>query len=83
MAGRCVATYNSRDNKSVWSLLSNDPHLRRFYAGSKEGLVTKHWLDGDGTEVIVVPMMRETSGINKVGHELDEICSQFDSLVSR
>jgi WD repeat-containing protein 48 len=66
VAGRCVATYNTRDNESIWSLFSEDPHLRCFYAGSKNGLVTKHWLDNDDTEAMVVPILRETSGINKV-----------------
>ncbi|RKP25812.1 hypothetical protein SYNPS1DRAFT_28464 [Syncephalis pseudoplumigaleata] len=71
VAGRCVATYNARDNESIWSLFSEDPHLRSFYAGSKDGLVTKHWLDKDDTEAMVVPILRESSGINKkdVSHE--------------
>jgi len=37
---RCVMTYNHYSD-SVWSLTSNDPYLKTFWAGGRDGLITK------------------------------------------
>jgi WD repeat-containing protein 48 len=62
-AGRCIATYNSYDGASVWSLFSEDPQLRCFHSGTRDGLVTKHWLNDDDSEDCVVPVLRESAGV--------------------
>ncbi|OUM65273.1 hypothetical protein PIROE2DRAFT_69119 [Piromyces sp. E2] len=37
---RCVMTYNHYSD-SVWSLTSNDPYLKTFWAGGRDGCITK------------------------------------------
>ncbi|KAI9313547.1 WD40-repeat-containing domain protein [Dichotomocladium elegans] len=65
---RCLATYETHPD-SVWSLYSDDPDLRVFYAGSRDGLVTKTEIAGntdwDG-ESECVGLFKEKSGVTKI-----------------
>lgn len=69
-AQRCLNTLETHPD-SVWSLYSNDPELRTFYAGSRDGLVTKTQLSGHSLEEIgddseCVALFKEKSGVVKV-----------------
>ncbi|KAI8809974.1 hypothetical protein BJ742DRAFT_770779 [Cladochytrium replicatum] len=73
---RCLVTY-THNNDSVWSLTSNHPELETFWAGGRDGLVTKmsrrRLVGQDGTAgfasaddelVDCVALCKETSGVN-------------------
>ncbi|KAJ1558582.1 hypothetical protein HK096_009781, partial [Nowakowskiella sp. JEL0078] len=75
---RCVVTYTHYDD-SVWSLTSNHPDLEVFWAGGRDGLVTKisrrrvigganksGVLSSDDELVDCVAVCKEDSGINSI-----------------
>ncbi|KAJ3122618.1 hypothetical protein HK098_002704 [Nowakowskiella sp. JEL0407] len=73
---RCVVTYTHYDD-SVWSLASNHPNLEVFWAGGRDGLVTKvgrrrmfsnsgDYVTEDDELVDCVAVCREDSGVNKI-----------------
>ncbi|KAI8139501.1 hypothetical protein BJV82DRAFT_626258 [Fennellomyces sp. T-0311] len=69
-AQRCLATYETH-NDSVWSLYSDDPELRTFYAGSRDGLVTRTEVSGHGDmdapdESECIGLFKEKSGVAKI-----------------
>ncbi|KAI8393498.1 WD40-repeat-containing domain protein [Radiomyces spectabilis] len=68
-AQRCLATYETHTD-SVWSLFSQHPDLKVFYAGSRDGLVTKTELgDTDvfgSEESECVGLFKEKSGVVKI-----------------
>ncbi|KAI9496618.1 WD40-repeat-containing domain protein [Zychaea mexicana] len=69
-AQRCLATYETH-NDSVWSLFSDDPELRTFYAGSRDGLVTRTEVSGHGDmdtpdESECIGLFKEKSGVAKI-----------------
>ncbi|CAJ0765201.1 3935_t:CDS:2, partial [Entrophospora sp. SA101] len=65
-AQRCLYTFDIHSD-SVWSLYSDHPRLRTFYAGSKDGLVTK--IDHSGSAEIrdgdCVAICKESHGVMK------------------
>ncbi|KAI8801164.1 hypothetical protein BJ742DRAFT_40981 [Cladochytrium replicatum] len=73
---RCLVTY-THNNDSVWSLTSNHPQLETFWAGGRDGLVTKMsrrrlvgqdgsggFASADDELVDCVALCKETSGVN-------------------
>ncbi|RUS29832.1 WD40-repeat-containing domain protein, partial [Jimgerdemannia flammicorona] len=67
-AQRCLATYETHAD-SIWSLFSSHPRLQTFYAGSKDGLVTRTEIGGHndvGVEGECVAVFKENSGVVKV-----------------
>jgi WD repeat-containing protein 48 len=52
----------------VWSLYSNDPNLKTFYSGSRDGLVNKTQVSGqaDDGESECIALCKEDSGVLKV-----------------
>ncbi|CAJ0839971.1 8448_t:CDS:10 [Entrophospora sp. SA101] len=66
-AQRCLYTFDIHSD-SVWSLYSDHPRLRTFYAGSKDGLVTK--IDHSGSAEIrdgdCVAICKESHGVMKL-----------------
>ncbi|KAI7883139.1 WD40 repeat-like protein [Lichtheimia hyalospora FSU 10163] len=67
-AQRCLATYETHAD-SVWSLYSDDPELKIFYAGSRDGLVTKTEISGCNemdNESECIGLFKEKSGVSKI-----------------
>ena len=65
-----MATYETH-NDSIWALFSDDPELRTFYAGSRDGLVTRTEVSGHGDmdtsdESECIGLFKEKSGVAKV-----------------
>ncbi|KAG4092545.1 WD40 repeat-like protein [Neocallimastix lanati (nom. inval.)] len=70
---RCVMTY-SHYSDSVWSLTSNDPYLKTFWAGGRDGNITKinqssnydynNQYDSDYGDCVLV--CKENSGVVKL-----------------
>ncbi|ORY94461.1 WD40-repeat-containing domain protein [Syncephalastrum racemosum] len=66
-AQRCLSTYETHVD-SVWALYSDDPELRTFYAGSRDGMVTRTEISGqeeDG-ESECIGLFKEESGVTKI-----------------
>ncbi|KAK9722920.1 hypothetical protein K7432_002305 [Basidiobolus ranarum] len=69
-AQRCINTYTTHSD-SVWSLYSDHPQLETFYAGGKDGLVTKTYVgsrgtDNDGSDGECVAICKEKHGVVKL-----------------
>ncbi|ORX58265.1 WD40 repeat-like protein [Hesseltinella vesiculosa] len=69
-AQRCITTYETHTD-SVWSLYSEDPDLKTFYAGSRDGLVTKTEIpresaSGVHEESECIGLFKEQSGVGKI-----------------
>jgi WD repeat-containing protein 48 len=67
-AQRCLNTFETHQD-SVWSLCSNDPNLKTFYSGSRDGLVNRTHVSGrasDDTESECIALFKEESGVTKV-----------------
>ncbi|KAI8882025.1 WD40 repeat-like protein [Backusella circina FSU 941] len=67
-AQRCLTTYETHPD-SVWSLYSNDPNLKTFYSGSRDGLVNKTQVSGladDDGESECIALCKENSGVLKI-----------------
>jgi hypothetical protein len=70
-AQRCLTTYETHPD-SVWSLYSDHPDLKTFYAGSRDGLVTKTEIPREGgptdkyDESECIGLFKENSGVGKV-----------------
>ncbi|KAI8069275.1 WD40-repeat-containing domain protein [Gongronella butleri] len=69
-AQRCLTTYETHMD-SVWSLFSEHPDLKTFYAGSRDGLVTKTEVPRDGASDIneeseCIGLFKEQSGVGKI-----------------
>ncbi|KAL0092183.1 WD40-repeat-containing domain protein [Phycomyces blakesleeanus] len=68
-AQRCLATYETHSD-SVWSLYSNRSDLQTFYAGSRDGLVTKTEVSAgsfsDASESECIALFKESSGVVKI-----------------
>ncbi|KAM3589904.1 hypothetical protein VKS41_000759 [Umbelopsis sp. WA50703] len=66
---RCLATYETHTD-SVWTLYSDHPQLRTFFAGSKDGLVTRTELgvseSGTAGEDECVGIFKENGGVAKM-----------------
>lgn len=67
---RCLATYETHAD-SVWTLYSDHPQLNTFFAGSKDGLVTRTELGcnetGSGSgEDECVGIFKENGGVAKI-----------------
>lgn len=65
-AQRCLSTYETHVD-SVWALYSDDPELRTFYAGSRDGMVTRTEISGqeeDG-ESECIGLFKEDTGVTK------------------
>lgn len=66
---RCLATYETHTD-SVWTLYSDHPQLRTFFAGSKDGLVTRTELgsseSGTAGEDECVGIFKENGGVAKI-----------------
>ncbi|CAO3591395.1 unnamed protein product [Absidia cylindrospora] len=69
-AQRCLTTYETHPD-SVWSLYSDHPDLKTFYAGSRDGLVTKTEIPREGAgdkqdESECIGLFKENSGVGKI-----------------
>ncbi|KAI8875796.1 WD40 repeat-like protein [Backusella circina FSU 941] len=67
-AQRCLNTYETHPD-SVWSLCSNDPNLKTFYSGSRDGLVNRTHISGrasDDAESECIALFKEESGVTKL-----------------
>ncbi|KAI8086121.1 WD40-repeat-containing domain protein [Halteromyces radiatus] len=69
-AQRCLTTYETHTD-SIWSLYSDHPDLKTFYAGSRDGLVTKTELPREGAnekhdESECIGLFKENSGVGKI-----------------
>ncbi|ORZ23544.1 WD40-repeat-containing domain protein [Absidia repens] len=69
-AQRCLTTYETHTD-SVWSLYSDHPDLKTFYAGSRDGLVTKTEIPREGAGVKqdegeCIGLFKENSGVGKI-----------------
>ncbi|KAI9279517.1 WD40-repeat-containing domain protein [Umbelopsis sp. AD052] len=67
---RCLATYETHTD-SVWTLYSDHPQLKTFFAGSKDGLVTRtelgsHEAGGSSGEDECVGIFKENGGVAKI-----------------
>jgi WD repeat-containing protein 48 len=67
---RCLATYETHAD-SVWTLYSDHPQLKTFFAGSKDGLVTRTELGsseagGPSGEDECVGIFKENEGVAKI-----------------
>ncbi|CAO3616929.1 unnamed protein product [Cunninghamella blakesleeana] len=69
-AQRCLTTYETHTD-SIWSLYSDHPDLKTFYAGSRDGLVTKTEIPREGAsdlheESECIGLFKENSGVGKI-----------------
>ncbi|KAI7865903.1 WD40-repeat-containing domain protein [Spinellus fusiger] len=67
-AQRCLATYETHAD-SVWSLYSNHPQLHTFYAGSRDGLVTKTEIASGHCETLeteCIGLLKEKTGVMSI-----------------
>ncbi|CAO3626805.1 unnamed protein product [Cunninghamella echinulata] len=69
-AQRCLTTYETHPD-SIWSLYSDHPDLKTFYAGSRDGLVTKTEIPREGASDIheeseCIGLFKESSGVGKI-----------------
>ncbi|KAF7731707.1 hypothetical protein EC973_008879 [Apophysomyces ossiformis] len=66
---RCLTTYETHPD-SVWALYSDHPDLKTFYAGSRDGLVTKTEILNTDTSISseseCVGLFKEKSGVVKI-----------------
>ncbi|KAG0176969.1 hypothetical protein DFQ29_005417 [Apophysomyces sp. BC1021] len=66
---RCLATYETHTD-SVWALYSDHPDLKTFYAGSRDGLVTKTEVSSTdaslSSESECIGLFKEKSGVVKI-----------------